>query len=419
MVELAYENQLHKLIEDVWQEGKNQPIIKEFYKKRGLLEDNSLMPSEKLRNLELYSVADELLAQSKDISFETSYAVPRRVVVGKIDPEKYLEAIIIKQKRDNKTDYFELQGSLPAGVSPETFAKLQEKHGVRIGFLENLSSNSLGGKDNSYRQKIVGEPGNPDKQPLELGKDGLVGVDFAGPEANFTPQGMENFKEIYRLLGQKAKDRDTAVVIRPHVGEGDPRKAYEEKRPQATDNIELMITALEELKLEDGKRPEEERISDNVVVRFGHATHATGSQLERIKQLGVIVEANLTSNLETGAVRNKTQMQRTILKFLYHDVRTIINTDGGGMMRTDLPYEYKRAKEAIQDFKDGKISILVEDYQGASTDNDGNRTVGQIEEKGEISYQDLSPKEQKRFNINRLYNQSREYKNKIVPKLPI
>ncbi|WP_233787970.1 hypothetical protein [Dulcicalothrix desertica] len=43
-------------------------------------------------------------------------------------------------------------------------------------------------------------------------------------------------------------------------------------------------------------------ISAKVIIRLGHVTHAEPIQLEEIQKLGLIVEANLTSNLVTGSI---------------------------------------------------------------------------------------------------------------------
>ncbi len=112
----------------------------------------------------------------------------------------------------------------------------------------------------------------------------------------FTDIGMERFILIYKILKQKAQQKSTIFVLRVHVGEGYFKHLLSledniKSRSIAQSNIHLLIKTLKTLSL-----------SDEVIIRLGHITHATPSQLEEIQKLGIIIEANLTSNLVTGSI---------------------------------------------------------------------------------------------------------------------
>jgi len=140
----------------------------------------------------------------------------------------------------------------------------------------------------------------------------------------------------------------------------------------------------------------EQGLSERVVVRFGHATHATPEQLEEIKQLDIMIEANLGSNEATGSVGDEFEKSQVILKFLYHGVRTILNTDAGGVMMTTLQNEYDAAEIIIENFKAGRIPITID---------------------GVLMYADLPDDKQKNFDIQRLTREAERYLEEVVPHL--
>ena len=144
-----------------------------------------------------------------------------------------------------------------------------------------------------------------------------------------------------RAVDAKAKADDGTYVLRTHVGEGSVER-NEAGIPQknskhseiANHNVGKIVDTLVGM-------DERGEFSDNVVTRLGHMTHSDFEQLNRLdpisKEHGVIIEANLTSNLRTGIVANRTEMQRVLLKFLYQDnLRVTLNTDGGGVMKTNI-----------------------------------------------------------------------------------
>ncbi len=114
------------------------------------------------------------------------------------------------------------------------------------------------------------------------------------------------------------------------------------------------------------------------------------------RQLDLIIEANLGSNEATGSVGDEFEKSQVILKFLYHGVRTILNTDAGGVMMTTLQNEYDAAEIIIENFKAGRIPITID---------------------GALMYADLPEEKQKNFEIQRLRSEAERYLEEVVPHL--
>jgi hypothetical protein len=95
-----------------------------------------------------------------------------------------------------------------------------------------------------------------------------------------------------------------------------------------------------------------------VKVRLGHATHANPEQISRMNDLGITaVETNISSNEATGSI--KTMLQHPLISQLIYEVPTILNTDGGGVMRTDLQNEYRKAPAMINDFLNDQLPVTI------------------------------------------------------------
>lgn len=199
--------------------------------------------------------------------------------------------------------------------------------------------------------------------------------------------------------------------MRPHVGEGYPKRDNtgqldensQEHRTIAQDNLEHLINTLEELKANN-------ELSDQVIVRLGHATHATPEQLTRIQQLGIIVEANLTSNVVTRTVADSTEQNQVLLKFLFHDVKTVLNTDGGGVMGTSLQDEYKQAYRIMSLFTKNRIPIVVDNvhYYFSEIPDEGDREPG-------VEYKILPDEKRENFDIERLKKEAEDYSQRMQP----
>lgn len=233
----------------------------------------------------------------------------------------------------------------------------------------------------------------------------VLGIDVASPEKEpFTARGMKNFDEMYDLLKHAAQERGRPLVLRPHVGEGYPempegshgfhryKVAREGGGPKhyslAAANLETLIAHLENRGYSAAQGAK-----DGVIVRFGHATHLTQDQVQRIKDLGIYAEANLGSNKVTGALQpNKAGEffeNHPLLSLMYHEVPTVLNTDAHGVMHTSLKQEYEQADRLIKMFTRNKMSIEV----------DGKS----------VYYRDLSEEQQKRFDPQRLREWAKDY----------
>jgi hypothetical protein len=250
-------------------------------------------------------------------------------------------------------------------------------------------------------------------------RDDVVGMDTAGQELfTFDEQGAQRFKIMYLALVQAAIKKGEVLVFRPHVGEGainpetgkpwsaEDRIERPDGRPihydRAKKNIDTMLTMLEELQAQgllDTKR---------IVIRFGHATHTTPEQAQRMAALGVIAEANPGSNLATrvvdpvdGPKGDKTKRSETeqladhsLLTLLFYKVTTILSTDGHSVENTSMGEEYSRAYKMIEDFLAGKTKVRVT-KETAGVDAAGNPKRGTLNADGsvDLSVHDLTDAE--------------------------
>lgn len=131
---------------------------------------------------------------------------------------------------------------------------------------------------------------------------------------------------------------------------------------------------------------------DGVVIRFGHATHATPEQVERMAKLGVIVEANIGSNLITGSIIRAEE--HPLLLNLYYGLETVLGTDAGGVMQTTRQREYAFARDLIEQFRTGKPLEFP----------NGKR----------IYFKDLTPEQQARFALDEIHRSEDRYHANVV-----
>jgi len=197
-----------------------------------------------------------------------------------------------------------------------------------------------------------------------LERGDVMGIDIAGPEDGaFTAEGVQRFLDMYEHVSKAAKARGRELVLRPHVGEGyaPPGAADGAHIELARANLEMLLKGLESMGYSAAKAK-----ADGVVIRFGHAAHATPEQIARMRDMGIIAEANIGSNLATGSIA--TVDSHPLLYNLLLDEPTILSTDAHGVMGTDLTTEYARAEQMIADFKAGKTKIKVNGVDKAYAD---------------------------------------------------
>jgi adenosine deaminase len=135
-------------------------------------------------------------------------------------------------------------------------------------------------------------------------KNEFVGLDLAGDEANFPGTlFVEHFK----------KARDAGWHITVHAGEAA--------------GPESIWQAIDELGAE----------------RIGHAVHAPEDLvlIEALKERGIGIECNLTSNVQTSTVAD--YAAHPLKQFLAAGLLATINTDDPGISAVDLHYEYNVA----------------------------------------------------------------------------
>ena len=290
-------------------------------------------------------------------------------------------------------------------------------------FLRQLGSNRLTTNSNTALSREGGLTGN-DRKPIKgLGKKRYVGIDIAGPESQkFTPEGMKRWQNVYSQTDAKAQADDGTYAFRTHVGEGSPELDADGNVAQNSPHVEIanhnagmIVDTLVGMN-------ERREFSDNVVTRLGHMTHSDFEQLSKLDPIsqehGVIVEANLTSNLVTGSVPNPDERDRVLLKFLYQDnLRVTLNTDGDGVMNTTIDKEYGIAQGAINDFKSGKTTLI--DEKGMTIYYYDETQVPHRIPRNLRKYNHVAIPESKKknFNIERLEKESDRYIDDIVPTL--
>ncbi|GAB4114763.1 MAG: hypothetical protein OHK0013_49440 [Sandaracinaceae bacterium] len=111
-----------------------------------------------------------------------------------------------------------------------------------------------------------------------------------------------------------------------------------------------------------------------------------------MRDLGIIVEANIGSNIATGSIASPSE--HPLLYNLYYGTRTILNTDAQGVMMTTLPAEYRRAAELIERFRGNDIALEI----------NGRR----------VYYRDIrDPNVRARFSVDQLHRWAAEYRDEI------
>jgi len=354
-----------------------------------------------------------VMTASGEMPFDYTYD-PRGLLIDHMQEsgraEEFVRATVQELKAQGIT-YAEMQGKLTTpGVSPELFAKIGEEYGVAIRMLPHLltsqfSEGGSGFDEHKLQELLFGKNAKADGDVPDM----VGGIDICGPESGrWDELGTERLQDAYKVLQRHALLSDRTLVFRPHVGEGysgtegQRRHGVEKGAKQgkiAQENLEAILTRLETMQKDKlyAKPPE-----GKVEVRLGHVTQATASQVARMKQLGVIAEVNIGSNLVTGALGRADEPGGSrldghpLLTLLYHDVHTLLSTDAGGVMNTDLAKEYGFAADMLQRFRDGETTITVPD----PSDPESSMV---------LRYEDLPAKVQKRFQVAHLEDSAKAY----------
>ncbi len=438
-------------IQEIWPPGSKQraKLEADFPDTVRVMKDIEANPN--MTPKQKKAALEKLLTATQETPFDNSYEVRDELIKEYIDPaprnsktgeieidpntgkpvkaeyRQYTEDTM-KVLSEDRIRYSEQSASVnkllerfPEATMQEIHAKLRaEGHDVDMRFLAMVNTKYLStdsGPDSFFKPDM-------DKLGNMLKTRGdVMGIDIAAPEkSRFTPEGMDNFEKLFYSLQEAADARGRPLTMRPHVGEGYPEMAPgqpfsrnkgvrtddDPMMPKhykvAQDNMDMLLTRLEKIAADNkGKLP------DNVIVRFGHATHATPDQVARMKALGVVSEANIVSNVETGSLQRRGRKgqqggsqsvydDHSLLKLLYQQNKTILSTDAHGVMHTNLGNEYLKADGIIRRFKKGKVPVEVPDGQGGTK---------------KLWWDDLSPEEKSRFDRKKLESDAYDYEAEV------
>jgi hypothetical protein len=424
------------------------------------------------------------------IELEATGADPRKLaelqksIKEQFGYDKYTEDTLVRLARDNVT-YTEQSNSIKklrtrfdegqldwakarAKVAHPELAK--QLDALEVKHLAMITTNNLGGADANVNDGDTGPRTITDQGQFEENLAGIesmqsrhdvVGMDVAGMEHyQFSAEGQARFEKFFYALRNAARKRGDVTVLRPHVGEGandttvgdsynrdGNRQVVDDGTSELTnyrrarENIESLVKSLEKIAKDNGGT-----LPPEVIVRFGHATHATPSQAARMAELGVIVEVNLGSNQATGAVAaNKpapgeqdvhidadtkaplfsdsklpTLEDHSLATLIFNKVEVTLNTDGHDVMNTTMAAEFKRGSEVLERIRidDQKIRISVE--QARAMNNKGGHAAIPATAAGadliEVTYSQLSI--EKRSLFDKAYRNFFETAQKYVDHRP-
>jgi hypothetical protein len=93
---------------------------------------------------------------------------------------------------------------------------------------------------------------------------------------------------------------------------------------------------------------------------------------------------------------------------LFHDVKTVLNTDAGGVMSTSLQNEYELAHTILSRFNNNEIPIVVDNvhYYFSQIPDEGNREPG-------VEYKILPNEKRKSFALDRLKKEAEDYSKRM------
>jgi hypothetical protein len=432
------------LVENV-RKGYDDQIVKAV--KRALGEDTPLPTDPKAlaelvaNHPEAQEIAhrvlnDLLVSEPGRTTFDAVFAVRGALLKGR-SPEAIFDAVITQLKKEG-VKHIEFSGypDIPLDVARARAAA----EGIEVRFLETIPTSILQKKlspkepsrksrqehdtrSKKYLDELTEAVLKPrqeqdqaaeltDKERAELGEiakqaanlpaemvpavlrlvtKGFLGVDINGPEGAMQTSRKEQVKALYQLLGMIARFRNERVVFRPHVGEGydgpDPSANHADIARQ---NIEFMLEVL--------RAVDHGGSNGDVVVRFGHATHASPAQMAEMQRLGIFVEILLSSNLSTGSLPAPSPdvnaikylaSEHPLLLMLHHGVNVVVGTDGQGVYKTSMTNELETVAAIVRMYRRGKLENLPE---------------------GLVPFEQLPEEEKKRFSAKHV----REYAEKYL-----
>jgi ADP-ribose pyrophosphatase YjhB (NUDIX family)/adenosine deaminase len=181
---------------------------------------------------------------------------------------------------------------------------IEARTGVRLRFLAALSRHD----DLEWDLDVI------DRLEALAASPYLVGVDFMGHETNATQAFGVQLTELARRMGMARP----GFVVRVHAGE----------------NPAFPANVREALELVRGH---------DVRLRIGHGLYGVDdATLAALREAGVIVEFNLTSNFSLNNVQSLGEVP--LQRYLRAGVPVVLGTDGPGLHGTDAGFEARAAR---------------------------------------------------------------------------
>ena len=214
----------------------------------------------------------------------------------------------------------------------EIFPQIEKETGVKIRYLFAIRRIPLTiikdqKTSNTYLRENINVLKAVAKSPY------VVGSDFIGEEINDIAELQPAIKEIVKYVNSEDKD----FTIRIHAGENDSLR----------DNVRKSILCVKEA-LEKGQQMPQ--------VRIGHGlysenlnTQAGQELMELMKETGIIIEFQLTSNVRLNNIGDLSN--HPIKKFLENGVKCVQGTDGCGMYGSDT-FDEQLALQNLLGLKD-------------------------------------------------------------------
>ena len=214
----------------------------------------------------------------------------------------------------------------------EIFPQIEKETGVKIRYLFAIRRIPLTiikdqKTSNTYLRENINVLKAVAKSPY------VVGSDFIGEEINDIAELQPAIKEIVKYVNSEDKD----FTIRIHAGENDNLR----------DNVRKSILCVKEA-LEKGQQMPQ--------VRIGHGlysenlnTQAGQELMELMKETGIIIEFQLTSNVRLNNIGDLSN--HPIKKFLENGVKCVQGTDGCGMYGSDT-FDEQLALQNLLGLKD-------------------------------------------------------------------
>ncbi len=240
--------------------------------------------------------------------------------------------------KKNGVNYAELSfSSLTEGWKPEEYMQMLEDNlpqieqetGVKLRFLAGLWRHS----DEPYNQDIIDTLVTVAKSPY------IVGCDYMGHESN---QSLD-FKEQLERLADYAMENDPNFAIRVHAGENPIYKT------NMYDALKIVYDQHAKRQQEENERAQKEGRTPNKIVmpqvRIGHGLYGLDIKedgnyktveqdgvIKLIKEMGAIVEFNMSSNLALNNINDISTIP--IKRYVDAGVDVVLGTDGHGLYST-------------------------------------------------------------------------------------